>query len=251
MGAQQRETTAVRRALSRGLLVLGGGIAATAAAWALSTASASAAPALPTPPQPISGLPVLAEGATVLQTTATNVTDGLGELLDPERARDVVEDIGRDLTTHLDPVEATQPVAPPAPTDARPDEPETAPAAQAPAPPQAPAVQPTPAQAEAPAAPHVETEERVAAPSAPSAAAPTRGSPEPAPAPSPAQQTPFATPAPLNPTHTGAGSNANAPASGLLGTVPASIKLVPIAAVRPDETRVPASAGTQPGVTPD
>ncbi|WP_424183596.1 hypothetical protein ACOBQX_16555 [Actinokineospora sp. G85] len=257
MGAQQRETTAVRRALSRGLLALGGGIAATAAAWALSTASASADPlgaVLPVPPQSTSQLPVLTEGAAVLKTATTSVTEvanGLGALLDPERAQDAVEDIGRDIATHLDPAAAAPPVAPPAPVDVRPDEPETAPAAQAPAPPQAPAAQPAPEQAEAPTAARVETEEPVTAPSAPKTAAPATDSPEPAPAPGPAPKTSFPTPVSLNPTHTSAGSSANAPTSGLLGMVPADTELTPVAAARPDEIGVPASAGTQPGVTPD
>ncbi|WP_026316547.1 hypothetical protein [Actinokineospora enzanensis] len=47
MDQQPRETTALRRALSRTLLVLGGTLASTAAAWAISTATAAADTANP------------------------------------------------------------------------------------------------------------------------------------------------------------------------------------------------------------
>ncbi|MCG8918005.1 hypothetical protein L6E12_19680, partial [Actinokineospora sp. PR83] len=166
MDQEQREpSAALRRALSRTLLVLGGAVATTAAAWAITTATASAddAPSdLPTLPSvEISQLQVPSVvGAPEL---VEQLADGVGRLLDPDRATTAVEDLGRDVTEHLTP----PPTAPAQVVDEVVGE-ITAPVEQQPAPPAAaapPAAVVTP-EADAPAAAPTPVVETAAAPAA-------------------------------------------------------------------------------------
>ena len=256
---EQRESSAaLRRALSRTLLVLGGAVATTAAAWAISTATASA-DAPPAPPAlpsvEISQLQVPSVvGAPEL---VEQLADGVGRLLDPDRAKTAVEDFGRDVTQHLTP----PPTAPAQVDDGVVGE-ITAPVEQQPAPPAAtapPAVEVAP-EAVAPAVTPTPVVQTAAAPAAeeraPADGTTRRGSPRAA-TPTPllphpqAPKNPFTAPAPVNPGHTSGSGGTDAPTLGLLSAVPADTELLPACALRTDGTRLPVVAQTQPGVIPD
>ncbi|OLR91026.1 hypothetical protein [Actinokineospora bangkokensis] len=262
MGQLHRGTTArLRRVLSRALLVVGGTAACTAAAWALSTGSASADSAASAasaasadaagPAEPGAPALRLPDGAALVE----GLRDGLSRLLDPAQAQAALADFGHavdDAAAHLTPPAVLRPALPPVPLPVPAPLPTPAPVEPAPTAPR-PAALTTPAPLTALAAVPTPAAERTAP--AP-LAAPVVERPEPAPAAPPRpeprtpQPSPLTAPAPVNPGHT-SGSGADAPSLGLLAEIPADTALVPARAPRTDSDLLPATAAAQPGVTPD
>lgn len=273
--AKQEATARWRRALSRSLLVLGGAVAATAASWAVSTATASAQDALgladgvqsvvgTVSDTQLSDIQVPgtagAHGPADAGALVADLADGVGGVIDAPvdpglggGATHVVDEVGLAFADRLTP-QWTQPGAPQAaPAAASLPRPATpAPAAAEPEPGQ-------PVAAPAPGGAHRDAT-AIAVETAGSAVeripgSPRRGSPGASPeAPvqpsGPGPLAPMSLPAPVHPGQTGAGAG-DAPHLGLLAAVPAAAEPTTADALRSAQVRLPSAVGAQPGVTPD
>ncbi|MGQ0839528.1 hypothetical protein [Actinokineospora sp.] len=262
MDQAKRETTAlVRRVVSRALFVLGGTVATTAAAWAISSATAvadttadlqhnlrSAVEALP-----VLDAPALADGKALVIGVTDSLGRIIGEPMDPDfgaHAQESVEEFGRQIAEHLTPkplsVERIDTVVESLT--------ELSPAPVAPPAAEAPVTVVTLADKVRPGA----VDEIAVAGAKERANADgmnRRGSPVPADeAPGlpggPGPLAPLSVPAPAAPGHTGTGS-VDAPVLGLLSAVPAGTDLTATDALRSAQVLVPATVAAQPGVTPD
>ncbi|WP_436492967.1 hypothetical protein [Actinokineospora sp. HUAS TT18] len=252
----------MRRVVSRTLMVLGGAIATTAAAWAISGSTATADTLdLPTP-----GIEridsVLPADAPV---RIKDLTDAIGRIIgepDPafgERAKAAFDEVGREITERFD-------VTPTLPIDQIDDVADvelpstTLPGDTAD---HGPAVGVVTAQPIASATtlvgvrPGAIDQNTVAGAQerALSDGMSRRGSPEtsdeaPAQPTGPSPLAPLSFPAPVGSGHTGTGS-VDAPSFGLLSSVPSGTDLNTADAPRSAQVHLPVAVGAQPGVTPD
>ncbi|SDC81070.1 hypothetical protein [Actinokineospora iranica] len=266
MAQAKQETTALRRVLSRSLTVLGGTIATTAAAWAISTATAAADefPGIQDDLRSVvASAPVL--DVPDMPAAERDLVSGLGQIVKPvepalgDQAANTVEHVGTRLTGQITPSAPVKQVAElvevdiPDLTPTRADSDRSTEQTAQRLPVEAPAVETAPvvaAPVEAPAVEQVVTGAKQRADSDNGSGRGSPAAPEKSPTPSgPSPLAPHSTPGPANPGHTGSG--ADAPHSGLLSSVPSGAHLTSARALRTAQVFVPATVDAQPGVTPD
>ncbi len=263
MDQAKKETTTAfaRRVLSRTLCVLGGTVATTAVAWAISSAAATA-DGLDLPGElistvesaPVLDAPLLADGKQVV----VELADGVGHVLhtDPtfgDDAKHVVDNVGHQITDHFGPrplvpvggvgiIEDAVDVLIPTTAIARDDVPLLA----------APLVHQLSADPAAAVPTNVVVVQSSAKERAIADGLTRRGSPDVSPEIplTPVSPAPRGIPAPAGSGHTGPGG-IDAPTAGLQSAVPAASDLTSSGAARVAQVQVPATVAAQPGVTPD
>jgi hypothetical protein len=266
-----KETTAfMRRMLSRSLVVLGGAVTITAAAWAISSASAAADPSFDFPQFPSEGIESVALPSEI--PVVTELTAAIGRIIgepDPrfgENTKEAFDEFGRQITEHFD-IKPALPV----------NQIGAVPVVEIPVLTQPGADLIGNVDGPAADAPVVDVDQSIATattlvgvrPGAidqkPVVGAPKpthdgsidrRGSPETSSNEAPALPggssplAPLSIPAPVGTGHTGA-STVDAPSFGLLSSVPSGTDMDTAEALRSADIHVPVTVGAQPGVTPD
>ncbi|WP_157368233.1 hypothetical protein [Alloactinosynnema sp. L-07] len=251
----------MRRVVSRTLMVLGGALATTAAAWAFSSASAAADSPLDLPSGGIERIDSVLPADSPVRVS--DLTEAIGRILgepDPafgEQAKAAFDEVGRkiterfDVTTTTPPIERIDDVADvDIPSTTQPGD--TADHGSAVGVVTAPIATATTLVGVRPGAIDQNTvagaQERAL-----SDGMSRRGSPETSDE-APTQPTsplvPLSVPAPVGSGHTGSGS-VDAPSFGLLSSVPSGTDLNTADAPRSAQVNLPAAVGAQPGVTPD
>ncbi|MGH3864496.1 hypothetical protein [Actinokineospora sp.] len=260
----EKTTAAMRRVLSRSLMVLGGAVATTAAAWAISSASATADTSFDFPVFPSEG--TQSAPAPMELPVVSDLTGSIGRIIgesDPnfgEHAKEAFDEFGHKITEHfekaaslpVDAIDDVDDVEIPGVTDPGVDAPDgsavTAPVAGVPV------AKATTLVGVRPGA----IDQNAVAGALERALADgmnRRGSPEtsdeaPVMPRGTSPLAPLSIPAPVGTGHSGANS-VDAPSFGLLSSVPSGTDLNTADASRSAQVHVPVTVGQQPGVTPD
>lgn len=254
----------MRRVLSRTLMVLGGAVATTAAAWAISSATASADSSFDFPMFPSEG--TQSAPAPTDHPGVADLAGSIGRIIgepDPrfgEHAKEAFDEFGRKITEHfedaaslpVDAIDGVDEVELPGVTNPGTDAPGgsavTAPVAGEPVAKATTLVGVRPGAIDQNAV--AGALERALADGMTRRGSPETSDEAPALPLGTSPLAPVSIPAPVGTGHSGANS-VDAPSFGLLSSVPSGTDLNNADASRSAQVHVPVTVGQQPGVTPD